>query len=395
MEILSIISDTRIETANVLIDLSYTDYLKVAEKILENNEFQRKQVIKGVVKNMLKEDLIIGCTFPPIVLAVSTKLISKNFDYLSFDDKEFIKNAFSTSKLILLDGLQRTHVLLEINSELKDEELKDFLSRKMRVEVLVGLNRTNLLYRMLTLNTGQTTMSTRHLMEIMYTDYANEPIEGVELVTDKQDLRVSPENLEQYKLKDVLDGFNSYLEKKEVTIKRTEILDNINAIKNMKDMNKNKDVFISFFKSFHGFIHNVNSLSESLSISIEDFNTPELKINNTTFFGKTFILFFKKSQALSGFGAAIKTLETIRNITFEQIMEYNKELILDDPKGCILLMNKHFDYIKENSKKIGNDQRYYLLWFFRKLYDNESDSFKNIEETAVTAFRKTREEKYT
>ena len=68
-------------------------------------------------------------------------------------------------------------------------------------------------------------MSTRHLMEIMYTDYADSPIGEIELVKDTSDVKVDQQNPNQFKFKEVLDGFNSFLEKKEVTIvKRTSVI---------------------------------------------------------------------------------------------------------------------------------------------------------------------------
>ncbi len=49
----------------------------------------------------------------------------------------------------------------------------------------MGIKRIGLLYRMITLNTGQTTMSTRHLMEILYHDYVGADLDNVRLLTDK------------------------------------------------------------------------------------------------------------------------------------------------------------------------------------------------------------------
>ncbi|MBU3024091.1 hypothetical protein [Zobellia galactanivorans] len=395
MEILNIILDHKIKASNVLIELTFKEYLSIASDILDKNEFQRKKVVKGVVRSMLKEDLKSGCTIPAIVLAQASIHLPAEFDYKTFSDKKEIEKWFRDRNLLLIDGLQRTHVLLEVHSELKGEELERFEKNKLRVELYVGVNRLNILYRMLTLNTGQTTMSTRHLMEIMYVDYVDKPIDGVTLVSDKDDAKVNPGVLTEYKLKDVLDGFNSYLEKKEVTIQRSEILDNIKAIENIRELNVNKDLFIDFFKAYHKFLIRLESSADNLKISISDFDSEELKLNNNTFFGATFTLVFKKSQGLSGFGAAIKTLEELRDLQFEEVLNNIDDLKITDPKLVLLTMNKHLDYIKENSKKIGNDQRFYFKWFFRKLFDSEFDYYLDVMKSAESAFAKTREEKYT
>lgn len=394
MKIISTIPDNRILASNVLVELSYGEYLNIADKILSTNEFQRKKVIKGVVRKMLKSDLLVGCTFPPIVLAVPSRMISEDFKFESENQDKTINKAFEEQDFLLIDGLQRSHVLLELKNELKGEELRKFKANKLRVEVLIGLSRINILYRMLTLNTGQTTMSTRHLMEIMYTDYADSPIGDIELVKDKEDLRVDAKNPNQFKFKEVLDGFNSFLEKKEVTIQRSEILDNINAIENMKELNKDKDVFNDFVETFHKFITKIHQDSGDLNIKLEDFDSPDFELKNLTLFGKSYVEFFKKSQALSGFGAAVKTLQELRGTTFDEINKMIDDISIDDYKLGLLLLNKHFDYLKENSKKIGNDQRFYFLWFFRKLFDNEFDYKLDFIKTVEYAFQKTREEKY-
>lgn len=394
MKIISTIPDKRILATNVLLELTYAEYLDIAEKILDTNEFQRKKVIKGIVRKMLKTDLLVGCTFPPIVLAVPNRRISEDFDFTSVDQNETVHGAFEKQDFLLIDGLQRTHVLLELGHELEGEALAQFRSNKLRVEVLIGLSRINILYRMLTLNTGQTTMSTRHLMEIMYADYADLPIGAIELVKDKEGLKVDPKNPNQFKFKEVLDGFNSFLEKREVTIQRSEILDNINTIENMKELNKDNDIFKDFVSTFHNFLLKVDKISNNLCLTSEDFDSPDFELKNSTIFGKSYIEFFKRSQALSGFGAAVKTLQELRGTTFEDINHMIDNIYLDEYETGLLSLNKHFDYLKENSKKIGNDQRFYFLWFFRKLFDIEYDYKLDFIRTIEYAFQKTREEKY-
>jgi hypothetical protein len=394
MKIISTIPDNRILASNVLVELSYEEYLDIAKKILSTNEFQRKKVIKGVVRKMLKSDLLVGCTFPPIVLAVPGRMISKDFEYKNQNQDKTINKAFEDQDFLLIDGLQRSHVLLELEEEIKGTILEQFKANRLRVEILIGLSRINILYRMLTLNTGQTTMSTRHLMEIMYTDYGDSPIGDIELVKDKSDTTVDAKNPNQFKFKEVLDGFNSFLEKKEVTIQRSEILDNINAIENMKDLNKDKDVFNDFVETFHKFLTKVDKESNHLNVTLEDFDSPDYELKNSSLFGKTYVEFFKKSQALSGFGAAIKTLQELRGTSFDDVKSMIDKISVDDYEKGLLLLNKHFDYLKENSKKIGNDQRFYFLWFFRKLFDIEYDHKFDFVKTVEFAFQKTREEKY-
>ena len=121
MNVLSFIPDHRIQSTNVLIELTIEEYLVFAEYILDNNEYQRKKVIKGKIQELLKTDLLKGCTIPPIVLAVKKDAVSKDFDYKAFSDVDYVSKIFDAREFLILDGLQRTYVMLEIK--------KDYLNR--------------------------------------------------------------------------------------------------------------------------------------------------------------------------------------------------------------------------------------------------------------------------
>ena len=91
--------------------------------------------------------------------------------------------------MLILDGLQRTFVILDLHDDIKEGKVKNFdtaifLNQIIRAEIYIGLGKLGILYRMLTLNTGQTTMSTRHLMEILYLDYLDKDIDGIKNILE-------------------------------------------------------------------------------------------------------------------------------------------------------------------------------------------------------------------
>lgn len=90
--------------------------------------------------------------------------------------------------MIILDGLQRTYTILDLESELvkehDDETLDRVLNNSIRVEIYLGINKIGILYRMLTLNTGQTPMSIRHQIEILYSDYLDKSINDITLLRE-------------------------------------------------------------------------------------------------------------------------------------------------------------------------------------------------------------------
>lgn len=395
MKILSTIPDDRINAANVLIELTIGEYLTVAGSIIDNNEYQRKRVIKSKVKEILREDLIKGCSIPPIVLSITNDVLPTEFDYKKDIDDKIIVDSFDEKecKLQIIDGLQRTYVMLALKEELSEEKiLSDFLNRKIRAEIYVGLKRLGLLYRMITLNTGQTTMSTRHLMEILYLDYQKIGIDGIRLIPDKNDEVVSAD-INEYKFKDVLDGFNSYIEKNERIVDRTEILDNIktlNILKSEYEEDEKIDLFRVFVKTFKAFLLQMIEKSKEWQFLSEDFNVSELRLKSEPW-GRNTIEIFKKSQVLTGFGAALGFLRTKRNLELNSLSDIMAKIKTEDEdlQSSLKMIVKHLDSIKEQSKKIGNDQRFYFKNLFMALFDESNSAHLLLDKAAEYAYTET------
>lgn len=395
----SILKDERINAYNVLIEISIGEYLKFARNVIDNNEFQRKKVIKSKIKEILKEDLLRNCLIPSIVLAVSNeniKTIKDENDTQS--SEEIINNAIGSNEILIIDGLQRTYVLLSLEEELlkkgDEDALLKLYKHKIRAEVYLGLNRIGLLYRMITLNTGQTTMSTRHLMEILYLDYARIGVNGIKLIKDKEETQISL-NTDEFNFKTILDGFNSYLEKNEGLIERTEILDNIKSLDVIKDEEINKDLFKDFLLTYKELLDQLVLKTNSWKYNTDNIEEQALKLN-TNAFGKSILDIFKKSQVLTGFGAAIGHLKEAKNLSLTDIAEMLPLIIAEnnDWNTALCHLLKQLDLVKEKSKKIGNDQRYFFKFFFRGLLNPDSDQYLNFNKSSDFAFNRTREDKF-
>ncbi|CAM3928243.1 hypothetical protein MUGA111182_17740 [Mucilaginibacter galii] len=396
LKLLSILPDYRIKAANVMIEINIGEYLKIADFITDNNDYQRKIVIKSKIKEILREDFLQGCSIPPIVLAVKNQheLLDLNFE--KFNNEDLIRKAFQENDLLIIDGLQRTYVMRSLRDELQakkeDDKLVYFLNQRIRAEVYVGLNRLGILYRMITLNTGQNTMSTRHLMEMLYFDYKTTGIEGITFVTDKDDAPVR-NNTNEFNFKDVLDGFNSYLEGKENIAERTEILDNIKTLKNLDDLNKDINSFQNFVKLFKQFLDQIIQKTEDWHFEADDFKMTEFNIKAQPY-GKSTLEVFKRSQALTGFGAALKFLEgrgfSISHLT-DLVSQINVEH--DDFQYVMKSLITHLDVIRDKSKKIGNDQRFFFKEIFESLFDKNQDSFLLFDKAVQKAFDETRDYK--
>ena len=146
IKIASKIYDGRINATNILTEISVKDYLLVAENIVDKNEFQRKKVKRtSTVYSLLRKDLKLHCTIPPIVLAVSNQLL-KDVTYDNINE-DFVEDIFKADNLIILDGLQRTYNLIEVKQDLEKledpKELQDFLSLTLRIEFYIGIVSSN------------------------------------------------------------------------------------------------------------------------------------------------------------------------------------------------------------------------------------------------------------
>lgn len=399
MEIKSTLLDSRIQSYNILVELKIEEYLRFAYDVIDKNEFQRRKVIKAKLREILKEDLQMGCLIPSIVLATYGKSIKEiTFEQIPEKKLEIIRNSIENRDILIIDGLQRTYVMLALKEELeaqKDKDLlKAFLNQTIRAEIYIGLKRMGLLYRMITLNTGQTTMSTRHLMEILYHDYSDVEFDHIKLISDK-DGKVAANTSSEFSFKDILDGFNSLIEKDEGLINRTEILDNVKNLEVLKDeVSSDKDLFKEFSVTYKYYLDAIIEKSGNWHLNKDYFESAGIEIKSNPF-GADILEIFKTSQALTGYGAAIGQLKELKKLDFNDMKNYIAEIstTTNDWEYALTIMLAHIDIIKNKSKKIGNDQRYYFRCFFRSLFTKDGDQFLNFSKAADYASNRTREER--
>ena len=193
MVVLSTELDKRINSYNLYAETTFGEYLEFANDIIKNNDFQRKRVnASKTIYSLLKSDLKKGCVIPPLVLAITdnNKIDVNKSEELSQSIENVIKN--TPQNVLILDGLQRTYTLIDAYNEILEEyngtpeKINEFREFKVRLEIYVNINKFGVLYRMLTLNTGQTPMSARHQLEILYHDKLDTNFDGIKLITEVQ-----------------------------------------------------------------------------------------------------------------------------------------------------------------------------------------------------------------
>lgn len=385
MKLINNLYDNRIQAHNLLFEISIEEYLSMSLSIIESNELQRKRVkSSSTIYSLLKKDLLVGCIIPPIVLALSSDN-SPGFSAHSKED-EYVEHIKSNEQnLIILDGLQRTLTIRDLQRDLKDEGnltgLEKLNRQKLRVEVYVGINKVGILYRMLTLNTGQTPMSMRHQIEILYSDYLGMNFDGLTLLLESDNKSISKSN--EYNFKDVVEGFNSYLDRNYLPMDRNNILENIESLEKLSSETQQGDLFLSYLKSFDGLIKALTFKAGNWKFDSENLDAA---ISGSPFGDDTEKL-FKKPQVMTGFGSAVGKL--IHDGIIQDFNELQKLYERIDLGNIDVSFNNYIvslDKIKIMARKIGTDQRMFFNHFFRELFDSRNDSYLNFNDSVKEAY---------
>ncbi|WP_305983203.1 hypothetical protein [Roseivirga thermotolerans] len=384
MEVLNKIFDKRIKALNILLEMTIKEYNDISQEIIRKNEFQRRRVkSSSTVYSLLKSDLLQGCVIPPIVLALSK---FKTDSIEEEENEEIIKQILANKEnLVILDGLQRTYTIRDLVNELDESDDKDskekLLKYKLRIEAYIGIDKLGILYRMLTLNTGQTPMSIRHQIEILYSDYLVEDLGEIKFITEADDNR--PTKFGEYKFKDIVEGFNSYLERDYLTIDRFDILDNIKSLEKLSKENQDKDLFLAYVNTYH-------CLSKLFVDAAKDWEFVDDQGNRLTGqpFGKTVEKIFSKSQVMTGFGSAIGKLIDFELIdSIDEVLVEAKKIDLSNLDSSLGNLTLKLDNVRTLAKKIGNDQRMFFHFLFRELFDRKGDAYLDFNASIEEAYK--------
>lgn len=388
MNILSRIKDTCIDSLNIFVETTIGEYLEIARQILKNNDLQRKKVRSSKsIYSLLKDDLKKGCVIPPLVLAITGDDIKP--DISGEELSEYMKS--NTNAILILDGLQRTYTMLAAEEDFDSEDVKLtlFLTQKIRLEIYIGINKFGILYRMLTLNTGQTPMTTRQQIEMLYGSIVDKDTsDTIKLVKETEGK--TTRSTTEFKFNDAIEGFTSYIYRDELPIDRQDILEYIDMLSRLSNENTQSDLFTEFIETYSKVMNRLQELVGDEKITIEDIDDySEYKLKNSVY-GDSVVKIFNTQQAICGFGAAIGHLKDMDNkLSFNDITTYCEQINIESDikhEWLFALLIK-LDDLKITAKKIGNSQRMFFQFFFRQLFNNNSESYLNLEESVKNGYR--------
>lgn len=388
MKFYSRLSDGKIRGVNIGAEMTIGEYLDFLPSILTNNPYQRKKVSSsGKTYDLLRADLIKGCVIPPIILGVTEQHeaeLRPMIGRVSQDENDeeawstietVVRKAVADNDVIILDGLQRSLTMKGIHDDYPDyvspEEHEGFLNNKIRVEFYAGLSKPGILYRMLTLNTGQTPMTFRHQLEILYYDYIeNDALpEGITVLKETDDARARGER--KYKFSDVIDMFYAFTTGSPMPYNRQALVSELRELDFLEDFSStaDRDDMRALLVLHSRLMTRAAELAGNWRAMDEDEGgvTRPFATNLTSALSRT--------QPMTGFGAECKRLLKTNSIAdlseIEALVDrlYFSGEVDEALNGMLIVL----DQIAKTAKRIGDAQRIYFQLVFRALFQPESD----------------------
>ena len=208
LKLLGFSKDLRTNTVIAYGQADIPTYLKLIGSDFDDFNIQRRRE-KHKAYGRMKDDIVAGAQLPAFTLAIKPDTVSKYSAALqaqNLDDLEALLN--ETPKLHILDGLQRTYILKDI-----EESKKPFNpNQKLLLEFWFESRIKVLIYRIIVLNAGQKPMSLRHQVELLFetiVDKLREDIADLQVLKERnEDSRIRPR---QFQLVRLVSAYQSFI----------------------------------------------------------------------------------------------------------------------------------------------------------------------------------------
>ncbi len=412
MEYHSWFVDRKVMGINISFDMTIKEYANLCDEIIGMNPLQRRRVgAKGKVYELLRKDLLDGCVMPPIVLAVTEKYgdrVSEKVDNIVKDGEvstshkkdlvHFLDEAIMNRRILILDGLQRTYTIRQaIQDASEADKLNSLLQTKIRGEIYLGLTKMGILYRMLTLNTGQTPMSFRHQIEILYHDFIDREDlpDGIRITREVEDARTR--GVGSYKYQDVVDMLYAFTTGSPKSMDKQALVSELKEIDFLKGYRPGQEDLIELLKIYNSLVQLIDRKSggwrlqqDVVGSDRDDFSSEDESPVIERPFGKTVPSIFCKVQAMTAFGAEVKRLISVEKIN--AITDLNPVIegcdFVDDPKTALRDLVTILDQVASSAKRIGDAQRLYFQLCFRQLLNNDAEAYQNLSACWLAAQEK-------
>ncbi|HAS6182206.1 TPA: hypothetical protein I7160_02220 [Vibrio vulnificus] len=196
------------------------------------------------VREQMRHDFTNGSVLPPVVIGLIDSSFNENVIKSEETLIEYIKSM--RPALCIIDGMQRTTAMREAL-----QENEDLANRTIRVEFWITDTTSNLIYRMLVLNTGQVPWNTKRQLEVVLKPIINDIENSIDLITliesndGKRRTRAG-----EFQADKILESFLVYGARSEKANKKDIIAEEYTKLEFIESSSKNQllETYISILK---------------------------------------------------------------------------------------------------------------------------------------------------
>ena len=371
---INLLRDRRINGLSVSAIVAQGDYMQWFNDYGEHNKLdeQRPQLntrSANMIRRRLVEDLKQGAVIPPIVIGLSTEA---DLNFVKEDNvADLIQRALPEATVI--DGMQRSGALREAL-----QQNQEIANSPMRVDIWVANGTTELIYRMLVLNTGQTPWDIKRQMEVIYKPLiveARKRITGI-VLNEKYDQR-RRRNGGEYPASSIIELLIAFSSRKEIIKASDSVADEFIRL-DITDMTGKREFADMFYRALALMV----SFDQTVSRYHQDDSEPD---GNLKFINGMDL--FTQMPAKVGFIAAIAQ-QVIGRAGMPERPQNEQERLMKELETAFSVLqgrldqfdNEHlgrflrYDVLNEAvmslpTKKIGNAQREYFRKGFATLIE--------------------------
>lgn len=262
LKILGVTRDQRTNTPVVYATMPIQTYLEVVGEDFENFSIQRRREAHKAYQR-LKADLIDGALLPSISLAAKPDGVPALIDVLdkcedSGDWGELEAALAAGGAVDILDGLQRTYIMRDIQGE--GHVFID--GQEILAEFWLEGDLKNLIYRIIVLNAGQKPMSMRHQIELLFMSlkfHLETEIDGLTIYTERENTR--RRRSKKFSLALIASGYHAFLsasaELKKDNIVASQMLETNALDASKEELGESFDHFVNYLRLLAEIDHDV------------------------------------------------------------------------------------------------------------------------------------------
>jgi len=250
LQFLGTATDLRTNTPVVYAKAPVQSYLSLIGNDFEAFGIQRRRE-KHRAYGRMRSDVEKGALLPTITLCVKPELVANLRGLILTDSNELMRRLSVPGQVNILDGLQRTYIL-------KDMEGEGFTFQEgqtLHLEFWLEDRLPHLIYRIIVLNAGQKPMSMRHQIELLFATFKKRieaRIENLELYVERDETRRRTSR--KYALDRVAVAFQAFLtltpEVRRDNVVAQELIESDALEAGEEEFTESFDAFIGYLKRY-------------------------------------------------------------------------------------------------------------------------------------------------